>query len=86
MDIAGQIITGYHDVWMQEYRNGVAQVGGSCSGRCGYWVHDPIHAPKTERCVIGAFTQAPSGAPDKSELINALTASTEGGNSQCSIG
>ncbi|HMI54317.1 MAG TPA: hypothetical protein VK525_22605 [Candidatus Saccharimonadales bacterium] len=77
IDIAGQIITGYHDVWMQEYRNGVEQVGGSCPGRCGYWVHDPIYAPKTERCVIGVFTQAPPGAPAKSELINALTASID---------
>jgi hypothetical protein len=73
IDIKGQIITGYHDVFMQHYINGVAQVGGSCAGRCGYWVHDPIYAPKTERCVIGTFAQAPPGAPDKSGLINGLT-------------
>jgi hypothetical protein len=73
IDIKGRIIVGYHDVFMQEYVNGVAQVGGNCAGRCGYWVHDPIYEPKTERCAIGSFTQAPPGAPDKSELINGLT-------------
>jgi hypothetical protein len=67
IDIKGQIITDYHNTWMQEYRNGVAVAGG------GYWVHDPIYGPKTERCTIGTFTQAPPGAPDKSELINSLT-------------
>jgi hypothetical protein len=75
IDIKGRIIIGYHDVFMQEYVNGVAQVGGNCAGRCGYWVHDPIYEPKTERCAIGSFAQAPLGAPDKSELINGLTAS-----------
>jgi hypothetical protein len=73
IDIKGQIIVGYNDVFMQEYINGVPQAGGSCAGRCGYWVHDPIYGPKTERCAIGSFTQAPQGAPDKSNLINSLT-------------
>ena len=73
IDIKGRIIIGYNNVWMQEYRNGVPQAGGSCAGNCGYWVHDPIYAPKTERCAIGAFAQAPPEAPDKSALINSLT-------------
>jgi hypothetical protein len=67
IDIKGQIIVGYHNVWMQEYINNVAVAGG------GYWVHDPIYGPKTERCAMGSFTQAPSGMPDKSGLINSLT-------------
>ena len=55
-DLAGQIITGYNNVWMQEYRNGVPEVGGSCQGgRCGYWTQVPVFAPKTERCTIGAL-------------------------------
>jgi len=77
VEIAGQIIIGYHDVWMQEYRNGRELVGGNCAGRCGYWVHDPIYAPKTERCGIGTFTQLPPGAPGKSGIINALTTSID---------
>lgn len=68
IDIKGRIIVGYHNIWMQEYRNGTAVAGG------GYWVHDPIYGPKTERCEVGSFAQAPSGAPDKSGLINELTA------------
>jgi hypothetical protein len=36
-------------------------------------VHDPIYGPKTERCGIASFAQAPAGAPDKSGLINGLT-------------
>lgn len=75
IDIAGQIITGYHNTWMQEYINGVPQVGGNCAGRCGYWTQEPIYAPKTERCAIGTFAPAPPAPPDKSELINGLTAS-----------
>jgi len=67
IDIKGQIIVGYHNVWMQEYINNVAVAGG------GYWVHDPIYGPKTERCAMGSFTQEPSGVPDKSGLINSLT-------------
>jgi len=67
IDIKGRIIVGYHNIWMQEYRNGVEVAGG------GYWVHDPIYGPKTERCAIGNFAQAPAGAPDKSNLINSLT-------------
>jgi len=43
-------------VWMQEYRNGVPEVGGSCQGgRCGYWTQVPVFAAKTERCTIGAL-------------------------------
>jgi hypothetical protein len=72
IDIKGQIIVGYNDVFMQQYIDGVPQAGGSCAGRCGYWVHEPIYGPKTERCTIGSFAQAPSGAPDKSNLINGL--------------
>jgi len=73
IDIKGQIIVGYNDVFMQQYIDGVPQAGGSCAGRCGYWVHEPIYGPKTERCGIASFTQAPQGAPDKSNLINSLT-------------
>ena len=72
VDIKGQIIIGYHNTWMQEYRNGLEVVGGTCAGRCGYWVHDPIYAPKTERCAIGAFAQAPPPPPDKSAIMNGL--------------
>lgn len=72
IDIKGQIIVGYNDVFMQEYINGVPQAGGNCAGRCGYWVHDPVYGPKTERCTIGSFVQAPPGPPDKSPLINSL--------------
>jgi len=69
IDIKGQIIVGYNNIYMQEYRNNVAVPGS------GYWVHDPIYGPKTERCTVGSFTQAPQGAPaDKSGLINELTA------------
>lgn len=60
---------------MQEYRNGVPQVGRDCTGRSEYWVQEPIYAPKTERCTIGTFVQAPPAPPDKSELINGLTTS-----------
>lgn len=67
IDIKGQIITGYHNTWMQEYRNGLAVAGG------GYWVQEPIYAPKTERCAIGTLAQAPAPPPDKSALINGLT-------------
>lgn len=77
IDIKGQIIVGYNDVFMQEYINGVPQAGGSCAGRCGYWVHDPIYGPKTERCGIGSFGQAPSAPPDKSGLINSLTSAID---------
>jgi len=76
-DIKGQIIVGYNDVFMQQYIDGVPQAGGSCAGRCGYWVHEPIYGPKTERCTIGSFAQAPSGAPDKSNLINSLTSAID---------
>ncbi|HWZ99511.1 MAG TPA: hypothetical protein VN025_17270 [Candidatus Dormibacteraeota bacterium] len=72
IDVKGRIIVGYNDVFMQEYINGVPQAGGNCAGRCGYWVHDPIYAPKTERCAMGSFVQAPPGAPDKSPLMNSL--------------
>jgi hypothetical protein len=61
-DVKGQIIIGYRQVWMQEYRNGTPVVGGACGGACGYWASEPIYADKTERCTIGAFTPAgPTG-------------------------
>jgi hypothetical protein len=53
VDINGQIITGYRNVWMQEYRNGVAVAGG------GYWTSEPVYAPKTEHCSIGTLSAAP---------------------------
>src|SRR6266852_6393356 len=67
VDVKGQIITGYRNLWMQEYRNGAAVAGG------GYWAQEPIYAPKTERCAIGTLAPAPPPPPDKSEVINGLT-------------
>jgi hypothetical protein len=67
IDVAGQIITGYKNVWMQEYRNGAAVAGG------GYWTQVPIYAPKTERCTIGALAQVPAPPPDKNPLTRDLT-------------
>jgi hypothetical protein len=67
IDVNGQIISGYRRVWMQRYHNG-APVPGD-----GYWDNVPIYAPKTERCTIGTFAQAPPPPPDKSELIRGVT-------------
>jgi len=70
-DITGQIITGYRSY--TEYKRRVSDntiVPGS-----EHLVQVPIYAPKTERCAIGTFAQAPAPPPDKSELINGLTAS-----------
>jgi hypothetical protein len=67
-DVKGRIITGYRKVWMQQYINGVAQVGGNCAGSCGYWAQEPIYAPKTERCRIGTFAQRPPPKPEKNDL------------------
>jgi len=65
-DVKGQIITGYRNIWMQKYHHGVAVPGG------GYWTQEPIYAPKTERCTIGTFSQAPPPAPDKNQLTAAI--------------
>jgi hypothetical protein len=65
-DVKGQIITGYRNVWMQLYRHGTAVPGG------GYWTQVPIYAPKTERCTLGTFAQAPPPAPDKNQLTAAI--------------
>src|SRR5207302_8141335 len=67
VEVKGQIITGYSNVWMQEYRNGVAVAGG------GYWTQVPVYAPKTERCAIGALAPAPPPPPDKNPLTAGLT-------------
>jgi hypothetical protein len=67
VEVKGQIITGYSNVWMQEYRNGVAVAGG------GYWTQVPEYAPKTERCAIGALAAAPPPPPDKNPLTAGLT-------------
>jgi hypothetical protein len=67
VDVKGEIITGYRNVWMQEYRNGAIVAGG------GYWTQEPIYAPKTERCAIGTLAQAPPPPPEKSPLIKGLT-------------
>jgi hypothetical protein len=61
-DLKGRVITGYRNVWMQEYRNGMAVAGGTCGGACGYWAQEPVYADKTERCTIGALRPSgPSG-------------------------
>ena len=52
---------------MQKYHNGVAVPGD------GYWDNEPIYAPKTERCTIGAFAPAPAPPPDKNPLTRGLT-------------
>jgi len=67
VDVKGEIITGYRQVWMQEYRNGIAVAGG------GYWTSVPVYAPKTERCAIGKLTQVPPPPPEKNQLISEVT-------------
>ena len=52
---------------MQRYHNGVEVPGD------GYWDNEPIYAPKTERCTIGAFAAAPAPPPDKNPLTRDLT-------------
>jgi len=71
-DVKGQIITGYRQVWMQEYRNGLAVTGSACGGVCGYWASQPIFADKTERCTIGAFS--PTGPTGDGGVLTTLTA------------
>jgi len=48
VEIQGKIITGYRRVWMQKYENGYPVAGG-------YYVDEPIYAPKIERCMVGAL-------------------------------
>ena len=67
IDINGQIISGYRRVWMQRYHNGAVVPGD------GYWDNEPIYAPKTERCAIGALAPVPPPPPDKDELTRGLT-------------
>ncbi len=67
IDVKGQIIVGYHKVWMQRYHNG-APVAGD-----GYWDSQPIYAPKTERCTIGTFAAVPPPPPDKNPLTAGIT-------------
>ncbi|HYL75155.1 MAG TPA: hypothetical protein VEU96_13175 [Bryobacteraceae bacterium] len=71
-DVKGQIITGYRQVWMQEYRNGLAVTGSACGGVCGYWASQPIFADKTERCTIGGFS--PTGPTGDGGVLSTLTA------------
>jgi hypothetical protein len=71
IDINGQIISGYRRVWMQRYHNGVEVPGD------GYWDNQPIYAPKTERCTVGTFAQAPPLPPDKSALTGAITSAID---------
>jgi len=71
IDIDGQIISGYRRVWMQRYHNGVEVPGD------GYWDNQPIYAPKTERCTIATFAQAPTPPPDKSPLTGPITSAIE---------
>jgi hypothetical protein len=70
-DLNGRIVTGYRRVWMQEYRNGSPVVGGACAGACGYWTQEPIYAPKTERCSVGALR--PAGPSATGSLSNAIS-------------
>ena len=86
IDLAGQIITGYNNVWMQEYRNGVPEVGGSClGGRCGYWTQVPVFAPKTERCTIGALR--PTGpSPTAGSLVSSLLGVASGQSTEQAFG
>lgn len=67
VDVQGQIISGYRNVWMQEYRNGIAVAGG------GYWTQEPIYAAKAERCTIGQLAQAPPPPPEKNPLLGEIT-------------
>ncbi len=61
-DLKGRIITGYNQVWMQEYRNGSPLVLPTCGGSCGHWIQEPVYAAKTERCTIGSLRPAgPTG-------------------------
>ena len=85
-DLAGQIITGYNNVWMQEYRNGVPEVGGSClGGRCGYWTQVPVFAAKTERCTIGALR--PTGpSPTGGSLVSSLLGVASGQSAEQAFG
>jgi hypothetical protein len=85
-DLAGQIITGYNNVWMQEYRNGVPEVGGSClGGRCGYWTQVPVYAAKTERCTIGALR--PTGpSPTGGSLVSSLLGVASGQSAEQAFG
>ena len=71
IDINGQIISGYRRVWMQRYHNGVEVPGD------GYWDNQPIYEPKTERCTIATFAQAPTPPPDKSPLTGPITSAIE---------
>jgi hypothetical protein len=70
-EVKGQIVTGYRQVWMQEYRNGMTVAGATCGGPCGYWASEPIFENKTERCVIGAFS--PTGPSYDGSLLTALS-------------
>jgi hypothetical protein len=71
IDVKGQIIAGYRNIWMQEYKNNIAVPGR------GYWTQEPIYAPKTERCTIGTLAQASPLAPDKNPLTRDLTAAID---------
>jgi hypothetical protein len=71
-DVKGQIIVGYRQVWIQQYRNGTPVVGSACGGACGYWASEPIYADKTERCAIGAFT--PTGPSGDGSVLTTITA------------
>jgi hypothetical protein len=84
-DLAGQIITGYNNVWMQEYRNGVPEAGGSClGGRCGYWTQVPVFAPKTERCTIGALRPA-GPSPTTGSLVTSILGAASGQSTEQAV-
>jgi len=67
VDVKGQIITGYHRIWVHHYHNGIAVADGS------YWTSEPIYEAKTEKCTIATFVQAPPPPPEKNPFMNTLT-------------